>query len=164
MFARQHAGEGISNKLIDRAFWHPYDLHPIWDWLNACEAIDQRGDKEPLIACLKDANLELSHDVRWYLADLLGRYQLKRKRGARAVPAYDFSHADVMFEMAKHAMTEYNKSLEEGANYAGIDVDQLRNYLEGKRGSSSQRRSGDHLTKRKPPGRAALLLIRGSAG
>jgi hypothetical protein len=73
-------------EFLDRAFWLDLGRHKYW--IEAFETIDKRGDKAPLLELLKSKS-DLPRDVRWYLADLLARHQLKKKRGAQATPAYD---------------------------------------------------------------------------
>ena len=56
-------------------------------WIDALKAIDEKGNKGPLIELLKSKGL-MSAKARFYLADLLTRYNFKKPWGGRATPAY----------------------------------------------------------------------------
>ena len=102
------SGQGLSDAVVDRATWlDDEETGPITPaleaWITALEAIDRKGDKEPLLNFLK-SNRELSRDARIYLADLLARYQLKKKRGGQTKPAYDRSEAEEMLALGINAV------------------------------------------------------------
>jgi hypothetical protein len=99
-------GRGTSDAMHDVAFW----LSDEFDhWVAALEAIDKRNDKEPLLALLK-SECELPHAARIYLADLLSRYQLKKKRGGQSTPAYDRSLAEVALMLDVEAVRNLTKN------------------------------------------------------
>jgi hypothetical protein len=60
-------------------------------WIDALMAFDDREhhDKAPLVADLLNTNLELLPNVNYWLADLLGRYRLKRKQSLSAATSYE---------------------------------------------------------------------------
>ena len=64
----------------------------IQPWIEALWEIDRRGDKQTLLKLLRSKE-RMPHAARFYVADLIERYQLKRKRGGAAhqTPAYDRS-------------------------------------------------------------------------
>jgi hypothetical protein len=59
-------------------------------WINALMAFDDRDhDKASLVADLLNTNLELLPKVNYWLADLLGRYRLKRKQSLPTATSYE---------------------------------------------------------------------------
>jgi len=136
--------------LVDRAFWLGDESTAHLDpWITALEAIDKQGDKGPLMALLKSER-DLPHDVRIYLADLLARHQLKKKRGAESVPAYDRTDAEAMLELAIKDVRERESgisvkdALEKASKSRGIPHELLSSAYRGSR--SSTRR----MKKRRP--------------
>lgn len=138
-------GRGISEAMHDIAFWLGDDTSEIDPWVSALEAIDKRRDKEPLIALLK-SDRELSHEARAYLADLLDRYQLKKKRGGQSTAAYDRSPADRVLELGDARANDYierdGMTVERACNKAekefGIPDGFLIDFHTGKRGGSAR--------------------------
>lgn len=86
----QPQGRGTSEAMHDAAFWLGDEFDP---WVAALEAIDQLGDKKPLMALLNSEH-DLPQAARGHLANLLDRYQLKKKRGGQSTPSYDRSPAE----------------------------------------------------------------------
>src|SRR5262249_1233184 len=78
----KHGGKGLSTRFSDNAFWLPHDIDEAL--IEALVALDRSGgtNKKPLIELLRSRGYV-------YLADLLDRYQLKRKQGGRQTPLYD---------------------------------------------------------------------------
>jgi hypothetical protein len=86
------AGRGISTELTDLAFWLDHN-DTDWELIRALEAIDKRGDVEPLVAwiCRDKPN-----STREFIADLFKRYALKKTLyGRRRTPKYDLSANEV---------------------------------------------------------------------
>ena len=144
------AGRGTSEAVHDVAFWLGDDTRAIDTWVAALEAIDKRDDKEPLIAILKSEQV-LPHAARVYLADLLDRYQLKRKKGGQSTAAYDRTDADRIFELANaraNELIECGLTTEDACNKAARDfgipdrgkdgVSMLLDFRAGKRGGSAR--------------------------
>lgn len=70
------------------------------EWLKALEDIDQRNDVTQLVTLLRQVNFPIPDDARIHLADLLSRYQLKRKRGAQKTPSYERTETDIALDEA----------------------------------------------------------------
>lgn len=86
---REHAGEGISDQFVDLLYWAAKNPDPrSRRWLEALSDVDVHGDKSKLLELLRSGE-ELSPDIRYHIADLLGRYELKRGRGRQQTPSYD---------------------------------------------------------------------------
>lgn len=101
------SGKGMSHKVTDRGTW----LDNNWftdQWVDALEEIDKKDDKKSLLALLR-SNLELTPDARWFLADLLERYDLRRPNHSPRVPAYDRSPAESIIFNAKRRVKELVK-------------------------------------------------------
>jgi hypothetical protein len=101
-----------SNRDIDRLneYITGFMAHAYWiedraavPWVLALGKIDSDGNKDPLLELLK-SSVPLPREARWYLADLLERYPLKR-RGQKH-PAYDPSRTEIRLEFAKVAVRE----------------------------------------------------------
>jgi hypothetical protein len=149
-------GDGLENvRVSDRAFWldDRFTLH----WADAIEAIDKDGDKEPLKDLLK-SEFELTPKARFFLADMIDRYQLKPKRGRKATPAYDRSRADRILELAIEDLFTHrgdiDTALKEVArryNTYGITEKKLKNAFEGRRGSTRRMKARRGEKSRKVP-------------
>jgi hypothetical protein len=132
---------GTENITISaRAFW--LDDSTVRWWAEAIEAIDKRGDKEPLKSYLR-SELELLPEARLFLADMIDRYQLKPKRGRKATPAYDRTGVEAMLEIAIKDVSahrgEIDVALKEVAqrySIYGITEKTLKNAFEERRGST----------------------------
>jgi hypothetical protein len=74
-----------------------YDDATGWEWLDdtkvnaawyeALEAIDVRGDKEPLVRLLQSGQVP-PPSICFYIGDLLDRYALKRRKARPRLPGY----------------------------------------------------------------------------
>jgi hypothetical protein len=138
-------------EFIDRAFWlHDYhtprELEALAPWLGTFEAIDQRCDHGPLIALLRSP-CELSSAARGYLADLLQRHQLRKKRGAPATAAYDVTDADVTLLWASQEvrkLVQDGRSIDEAVEQIGaergIPFEILKSAYRGSRASTYRKR------------------------
>jgi hypothetical protein len=95
-------GKGVSDRLVDRAFWLPYEYD---DWFLALEAIDQRDDPAPLLALLKPL---VPAAVYPHLVDLFTRKKLRRvgKRGVHPTPSYDRTVVEAKLDWAKEDYDE----------------------------------------------------------
>src|SRR5689334_948178 len=86
------AGRGTSDATHDEGFWHGEDA-ALYPWIAALEAIDKRDDKTQLLDLLNSDD-DFPQAARFYLADLLDRYQLRRKPHGQATPAYTRSEVE----------------------------------------------------------------------
>ena len=110
------------------------DLQP---WIDALLVLDRRGDKRPLLALLK-SDTPIPALARSYMADLLERYTLKRPRGGRRTPAYDYSLAERKLVWAAASVRDDTKNgrprkdqIEKIAAIYGVLPSTLANYLAG---------------------------------
>jgi hypothetical protein len=144
-------GAGVSNSVVDRAFWlgegSTAHLDP---WIKALEAIDKRADKKPLIDMLK-SNFELPSDARFFLADLIERYEFMRPSHRPRTPAYDRTAAEAMLDWAVGRVRDYvengmsvKDALAKAAS-AGVPEPILADRYAGRRASSRR------MKKRRPP-------------
>jgi hypothetical protein len=127
----RHAGEGLSTRLCDIAYWLPDDVDEVL--IEALQKVDasQGRNTGPLIAALRARNDYLLA----LLADLLQRYQLKRKRGRQQTPIYDRTDIHRRLDMAKHDVQVNKKTREQAAADWHVPVKVLEAHLSGKRGS-----------------------------
>jgi hypothetical protein len=97
----EHAGEGVSIRFTDQAYW--LDSDPAnQPWYEALHALDSRGDKEPLRKLL-ESDAVLTRVVRQHLSDLVGR-GIKRPKGGQLTPSYAASDMDVTLALAFDAV------------------------------------------------------------
>jgi hypothetical protein len=112
---RQAAGRGVSSKqLSDRAYWLDRDgerLRPGEEaWLDVLDELDRSlaqaganqkkgGVKEPLCELLR-SEVELTPRVRAWLADLVERYQFRRKPHGRPAPLYNNTRRQTTLDLA----------------------------------------------------------------
>jgi hypothetical protein len=84
----------------------------------------------------------LDSNMRFFLADLLQRHELKRPRGRQSVPAYDRSDKEAILHIAKDNIRRRPKgmSLDEAIERVtqkfGLGVELVSNHYHGRRGSS----------------------------
>jgi len=83
--------------LADTAFWLDQS-DPSWPWYLALEDIDKRGDKTALLKLLRSG--EMPATIGHHLADLLERYQLRRRPGRQRTPSYDRSDSEAVLLIA----------------------------------------------------------------
>jgi hypothetical protein len=126
----QDADKGLSKRLTDNAFWLDDDAD--CELIEALHAIDQCGDKAPLICLLRARGNR-------YLADLLERYDLKRKRGRPQTPSYNKSDVEARLAMAVKDVRERGVAPCTAAERWRLDLRTLQLALEGRRGSSRRR-------------------------
>jgi hypothetical protein len=159
-----HGDVGKSRKLADSAFW--LDERGI-TWALAVEAIDKRGDKAPLITLLWSDGT-MPPEARGFIADLLERYELKKKtRGRPRLPIYDRSLVEAILLIGIQRIKEYrergisvSEAVELAAEEFRLDPNKLRDAYHGKRGASRPHRP-KKLTKGRtstsaPPSRSDL--------
>jgi hypothetical protein len=131
------AGKGLSTRFSDNAFWLPNDVDE--GVIEALKLLDDSDgeNKQPLIKILRQrGRMYPAHrDVYFYVADVLDRYQLKRKRGGQKTPAYDRTDVERRLEMAKSEIAN-GKSLQQAAADWGLNPNALENFRLGKRGST----------------------------
>ncbi len=149
LFARmvQDAGKGFENvTIVDRAFWLDDDELRDEPWLVALETLDGKGKKEKLVELLRSDTVELRTPVRWYLADLLERYDLKKRPGRTRTPAYERSPAEATLHSAveevKYLVREECKTVRKAIDVAaaqyGIQSCTLADAYEGRRGATQR--------------------------
>lgn len=132
-----HADKGLSTRLSDYAFWLPHDVDE--ELIEALATLDRSNgkNKQPLIELLQrrsDVAAYRAHrDFYFYLADLLERYQLKRKQGGQQKPLYEPTELHKRLMMAADDMREHGKSLDDAAHAWGIRPALLAEYRQGKR-------------------------------
>jgi hypothetical protein len=133
-------GMGLSDRLLDYAFW--LDDPSLNDWLMAFDDVDKGRGNGRLLDLLKSEH-DLPHQARFYLADLLERHQLKKKRGAQSVPAYDRTYAEQRLIIAREdvrsreSRESVETALERVSKSHGIPPEVLADAYHGRRGSSS---------------------------
>jgi hypothetical protein len=121
--------------LSDICFWLPHDVDEVL--VEALVALDASGgrNKKPLIAYLRERT-DLGDLGKW-LANLLERYNLKRKRGGQETPAYDRTDIHRRMLLAEIAV-EGGQTIEKAAADAGLKEEPFRDYLSGHRGSEQR--------------------------
>jgi hypothetical protein len=141
-------GMGLSDRLLDYASW--LDDPSINDRLMAFDDVDKGRGNGRLLDLLKSEH-DLPHQARFYLADLLERHQLKKKRGAQSVPAYDRTDTEQRLIMAIEDVRRLRKSrvsvktaLDRVRKSHGIPREVLAAAYRGSRGSTRR------MTKRRP--------------
>jgi hypothetical protein len=102
---REHVGEGISDKFVDLLYWAVNPDPRSRRWLEALSNVDVYGDKSKLLELLRSGE-ELSPDIRYHIADLLERYELKRRRGRQQTPSYDRTPGQWALEVAVERVRE----------------------------------------------------------
>ena len=133
------------SRILDRAFWlgkEGSQTDPINVWALAVEAIDLRGDKAPLLKLLRSA-AELPPEGRAFLADLLERYELRKRKGKPRTPAYDRTLVEAMMligiQLVRHIRkygVRTDDAVKLAATYLLIDPHKLGEAYAGKRGAS----------------------------
>jgi hypothetical protein len=88
-------------KGLPRAVWEGAPA----EWIAALQAIDQRQDKGPLLRLLLSEK-PMPRAVRYHLADLLERYNLKRPPRAQRQPSYDMTMQNQRLDLARTAVRE----------------------------------------------------------
>jgi hypothetical protein len=123
-------------------------------WIDAIRDIDKDSDSRDLVGLLR-SNYPMTDAARQYLADLINRRQLKRKKGRQKTPAYTESEVDqrvFLAEDAVEALVEGGDSvltsLAKVSKDARITEGSLVNARAGKRGAA--RRLKSRLKKRFP--------------
>ena len=142
LLARDRPGYG-KRPFLDRAFW--LDIEPSSEpWIAALAALDASGDKQPLVRLLEAG--QPPQEICVYLADLLKRHQLKRKRGNQATPLYDLSKKDQEISFAVIEMRRlhagglsFDDALEQASELHDISDNQLRDAYRGRRSSIRRR-------------------------
>jgi hypothetical protein len=136
----------VGERTAHAAFWLEDDAGIAPIWIDALEDIDHDNDKSRLVSLLR-SKYPLSALASHCLADLLERYELKRKRGAQRTPAYDLSPADRKLMFARNAYrNERHKgktpeqAVEATARELGLTAAVVRNFIAGRRGSSRRKR------------------------
>jgi hypothetical protein len=106
---------------LEHVLWR--DSDPAHDcWLYAFEAIDQRNNKGPLLELLRSGR-ELPAEARRHLADLIDRYQLKKKKGRSPTPEYERPFSVVRLEWAVEEVREIRETLKAKARRAGEKIE-----------------------------------------
>jgi hypothetical protein len=138
------AGEGLSDRIVDRAFWLPYGDYELEQWLTALEAIDRHADPAPLLALLSKSAVPVR--VQPFMEDLFNRMRWQPK-DKRKTPLYDRTWAEAKLLMAKdrvrelvRAGTSVAEALEQVAKAEDIPFTTLENHYKGRRGSTRRMR------------------------
>jgi hypothetical protein len=97
-------GEGVSTKPTDRACWLD-DIDDNGRWYNALHDIDWHDDKTALLALLR-SDEEIPASIRGHLAEMLERYNLRRRQGRQRTPSYDRTSSTAPLEWAKRAVRD----------------------------------------------------------
>jgi hypothetical protein len=109
---KRTAGQGVSTKLVDRAFWLPLIDDPEYrPWYQALEAIDKAHGAEAMRQAQRALCALLGgpipEGVGPLLADLLARYRLTRRTGRPANPAYELTYPQAELHWAHETMRDY---------------------------------------------------------
>jgi len=122
-------------------------------WIDAFLALDEGGDKKPLIKLLRK-NAPVPWPAPWHLADLLERYKLTKRqnRGGVTSPSYDYPpalreliRAKKYYERKLARGTDKNTAFKEAAAQGEVNQQTLRNFVAGKNAHARR------VEKRKPP-------------
>jgi len=107
-------------------------------WINAVEAIDQRGDKKELLELLTSER-PIPRPARLVLTDMLARYQLKPRRGRQQIAAYMLTRRDAALRKAHAHYKELRRSgakcgdaIERAAEQHQVMPETLKACIEGK--------------------------------
>src|SRR5437016_5745242 len=98
-------------------------------WIRALQDIDRHDDKTGLVELLKSKQ-PMSDKVRWHVADLLERYQLKLMhggRGGRRTPSYDYSPTEAQLKAALESLRK-GTPIEQVTRVYGVNEETLRDY------------------------------------
>jgi hypothetical protein len=100
-------GDGLEKVTIaNRNFWS--DVDPLTArWLVACEAVDKRGDIQPLLEQLQAC---VPAEALPYVQDLLKRLTVKGKRGRRPTPLYERSRTNILLWIAVEEVRQLQKA------------------------------------------------------
>jgi hypothetical protein len=123
-------------------------------WIDALTEIDMFLKKKPwgpkthqeatalLCKLFRDRQVELSLEIRVYLADLVERVEFHRPPGRQRTPAHTISQTNWNWWLAIRNMHEYirggmpeEKAMDKAARDFGHTKEQLKNVLDGKHGS-----------------------------
>jgi hypothetical protein len=114
-------------------------------WFDDIAEANDSGNLRPLIERLL-SNEAMPRKARVWLADLLARHQLKRRKGGQANPVWDPSDAEVSLRKAER---EYERLLREGvsktdaikqaAELYGLKPSTLQLHIDGRLGASNRK-------------------------
>ncbi len=123
-------------------------------WIDALRSVDEDNEKKPLVNLLK-SDAPMPDNARWYLSDLLERFNLKKRPGGRSgrtTPAYLWTpayrkliHAAKWVNYYKQCGMSADDAIKKSATRWGLKSNTLRNHIEGR--NTSARR----MFKRQPP-------------
>lgn len=136
--------------LADWAFWlddpDVQGENPYWDWFSAMEALDRRGDKEPLREMLREFFAKTDPTVGLLIDDMFARYNFARVSNRPRTPIYDLSNRERSLLIALESVRDKRrnniskeKAIEEAARDWNINPDTLKNAVEGRRTSLSDK-------------------------
>ena len=132
--------------LSDTGFWLdepdvPWE-NPYWDWFSANEALDRRGDKEPLRKMLREFCAEKDPTVGLLIDDMFARYNFVHVPGKPRVPIYDISEREQRLLSAIQRVHRHmrdgmkrEKAIKRVADEYRILEQTVRNAVDGGRGS-----------------------------
>jgi hypothetical protein len=135
--------------LSDTGFWLdepdvPWE-NPYWDWFSPMEALDRRGDKEPLRRMLREFFAKTDPTVGLLIDDMFARYNLERVPNRPSVPIYDLSDRHKALICALQAVCDKTqkmpkeKAIEETACDFNINPYTLANVVDDKTKHASLR-------------------------
>lgn len=143
--------DALNISFSDRNFWRDDDP-ALQLFLDALEWLDRTGEKTRLIALLLRTEYQLPHSAQFFLADFLGRYELRRPRGRQKIPAYDKSRTEALilaaidhFKDLRANKIKRTDALTRAASTHGIPEDILDDAIKGKRGGSRRNRPKSRL-------------------
>ena len=118
---------------LPRAVWQGAPAN----WIAALQAIDQRQDKGPLLRLLI-SDTPISPAVRYHLADLLERYNLKRPPRRKREPSYQMTRQNQALDLALTEMRERprgmtaNAAIKKYAAQHGLNESALKSAYNGR--------------------------------
>jgi hypothetical protein len=132
------AGLGVSMRLRDRTYWLGDIGFDDERWLEACDALDTKQNKEPLLALLRESKALRDH----WIADILSRYRLVRKPGRQRTPAYNLTEVNIDLDLAlkdvraqREKRVRLNEAIKSAAREYRLDDEVVRQAWVGKLGS-----------------------------
>jgi hypothetical protein len=132
---KPYVGQGVGTVL--ERFPRPLDDPRVLPWVLALDAADH-GDRAPLCALLRSSD-DLPAAARWYIADLIERYQWRRPKHRPRTPVYEMSVAEATMDMAVRAVRAGADPTAVAEEFEFDEV-KLGNALEGKRGDERRAR------------------------
>jgi hypothetical protein len=104
-----------ADTLADTGYWLdepdvPWE-NPYWNLFSVMEALDRRGDKEPLRKMLREFFAKTDPTLGLLVDDMFDRYDLKRVSNRPRVPIYDLSDREKSLLCALKAVHDKRKKM-----------------------------------------------------